>query len=1354
MVNKLWLLFAVFVITIAVLFTLLRIALPKIDVYKADIENWIEKQYEVDVEIAKISALWGTSGPVLSLNEFEIKSDDGQLDLLEASALEIEIDALSSILSGRLVTENINLRGLKANVLLDRQFAVRLDTIEEDEQSTAIPDIDETSRVVLENIFSQKKLVVLDSLISVETLTGKSFNYHITQLDIENFDEVHQFKGQLDDEFGGSFKLVAEMFGDPADDDSSTNLYLHGENLDLTKLPFYEKHPNLKPESGKFDWRVWSDWREGRWQTAVGDLSVSEIKWTSQQDKSSADLINNEFEKFSLNFSWKYNSPSTGELMFHNASLEADEQKSIEFSNVYLLYQLFENQDIQWQVISHDFQIAPLVDYFALPIFSQAQNNNSLVNADLSINLQSLILQIGKNKGVWEKPQFYTFFDQLSYDKLFDLPQLTNLSGEVSYVDNIGRLNVEAKNTEIALNSMFRDKLIFDSLNIDLNWLSDDKGQLDLLINSASFKNSDLSIAAKSRFFYQDDKPIFALFAEVSDVNLVHKSKYLPAGIMSESLVEFLDASVKNGRLSLAQSVVRGPLDSFPYEDQRGIFSVLGFVKNTEFKFLPDWPQVDDLSAKLKFEGNGMDLKALGGHSGLVTVNSARAVIKDFSAPNTPFELYIDANAKNNGGYEFLKSSALSDIAQSLEVLDFNGNAHTKIDMIFGLDDSSNLKLNGLVIPEKNKASVNVGGYQFDKINGEIKFDEKGIKQSEVAAFYFSEPVNATLIGKQNDSDPELTVNGQGLIGNAALEDLLGSKWAELSTGKSQINALVEISPVGDESAVHLSFESDLQGMAFALPGKLAKLNEDKTPLSLKVRLDEVSDVTLEWREFRGRWWWTFQKENYQHIGGTFLLNSEQKLPQKSVNHYAADIRLNEESLDDWLPIIDKIINQAKDSDVDFAEQGEDLFPSTKIGIHLDSLLNPLFDIQDLRLDLTKQKNQNWVMQATGPVGQIDLTLKDNAPWEINASKLNLNFTESFKSQFSDDEEESKETKSNEKILNGSEKLAADQSKLDNITNWPSIIIDCNDCMIQEFDIGTAKLSLLRDESELALAGNIVKGKNHNLNFQLNWSQLNKNTELGVSNNEVNLLKNFSEIEFALSSNNVGNLLRQLNYESGVKESRGGIVGKLSWHDTPWGFDVLKANGKANFDLGKGYLTEVSDAKARLFSLFSLQTLSRRLQLDFSDVFKKGFFYDRIRGDVSLEDQVLKSHNVFVDGNAAKVTIVGGINLADNSIEQHALVVPQLTSSLPVLVGWAVEPTTGILVFLLNKIFEPAIEVVTQIEYRVHGTLDEMAVDEVKKSKSKVKYDVPESEVTEEDLEPDSPARSEESTEPEVTSDS
>ena len=78
----------------------------------------------------------------------------------------------------------------------------------------------------------------------------------------------------------------------------------------------------------------------------------------------------------------------------------------------------------------------------------------------------------------------------------------------------------------------------------------------------------------------------------------------------------------------------------------------------------------------------------------------------------------------------------------------------------------------------------------------------------------------------------------------------------------------------------------------------------------------------------------------------------------------------------------------------------------------------------------------------------------------------------------------------------------------------------------------------------------------------------------------------------------------------------------VSWQGGPHDFDLSNLNGKYEAKLDDGYLAEVSD-KARIFSVLSLESLVRKLTLDFRDIFSDGMFYSDIKGDYIIEQGVL-----------------------------------------------------------------------------------------------------------------------------------
>ena len=69
----------------------------------------------------------------------------------------------------------------------------------------------------------------------------------------------------------------------------------------------------------------------------------------------------------------------------------------------------------------------------------------------------------------------------------------------------------------------------------------------------------------------------------------------------------------------------------------------------------------------------------------------------------------------------------------------------------------------------------------------------------------------------------------------------------------------------------------------------------------------------------------------------------------------------------------------------------------------------------------------------------------------------------------------------------------------------------------------------------------------------------------------------------------------------------------------PHNFSFTTLNGEINANIDDGYLAEVTD-KARIFSVLSLQSIVRKLTLDFRDIFSDGMFYKNITGDYHIDE--------------------------------------------------------------------------------------------------------------------------------------
>ncbi|MFT5788673.1 MAG: hypothetical protein ACI8SJ_000780, partial [Shewanella sp.] len=217
-----------------------------------------------------------------------------------------------------------------------------------------------------------------------------------------------------------------------------------------------------------------------------------------------------------------------------------------------------------------------------------------------------------------------------------------------------------------------------------------------------------------------------------------------------------------------------------------------------------------------------------------------------------------------------------------------------------------------------------------------------------------------------------------------------------------------------------------------------------------------------------------------------------------------------------------------------------------------------------------------------------------------------------------------------------------------------------------------------------------------------------------------------TSFNLTLDATKFDHLSKQLDFDPGLKDAPTAVTGEISWIGAPYAFSLETLNGQVEFELGKGHLSEVSDKGARIFSLFSLDSLLRKLSLDFSDVFGKGLYFDSFGGTLMLDNGVVKTTDTEMKAVAGNMRVRGYTDLMSESLNYDIRFVPQLASSVPTVVllstgGW----TLGLGAFALTKVLEPVIEVITEIRFRLTGTMSEPKLEELERKSKEI--EIPES---------------------------
>ncbi|NBN93215.1 MAG: TIGR02099 family protein, partial [Betaproteobacteria bacterium] len=135
---------------------------------------------------------------------------------------------------------------------------------------------------------------------------------------------------------------------------------------------------------------------------------------------------------------------------------------------------------------------------------------------------------------------------------------------------------------------------------------------------------------------------------------------------------------------------------------------------------------------------------------------------------------------------------------------------------------------------------------------------------------------------------------------------------------------------------------------------------------------------------------------------------------------------------------------------------------------------------------------------------------------------------------------------------------------------------------------------------------------------------------------------------------------------------------------------------------GKGQFLKADPGVARLLGIVSLQALPRRITLDFRDIFSEGLAFDRIESDLTVNEGVMRTDQLLIDGPAAKVRIKGQADLGRETQDLQVRVSPSMDAAT---VGALIaNPVAGIAVFLLQQILDDPLGKLITFNYTITGS--------------------------------------------------
>jgi len=908
---------------------------------------------------------------------------------------------------------------------------------------------------------------------------------------------------------------------------------------------------------------------------------------------------------------------------------------------------------------------------------------------------------------------------------------LKNLSGHLSFDNDYLALDLLAQEGALDFDKHFVQPFGYQSLSAKANVTFDDIGWA-LAVNELDFNSEEIKLSAQVQLESPvNDEMTIALLANVSEGDVSNVGHYLPLSIMSKNLVGYLNSALVSGSLKQAQIMLNGPLANFPFTDNSGIFVVDAELTDSTFKFAKDWPAIDDFSANLNFTNNSMLITGRAGNLTGLDVTGVRAAIDDFGRGL----LTVDALIKQTPAKAVAKlmtNSPLKDsVGSVLEQLKVNGDINGQFDLHLPLNDLDNTIASGKINFKDNQVALQTPQMSFSQVEGQLRFVNGAIETEGLSLSWQDLPLILQITGADKSEYYNTDIK--------LIAEWSEQKWQQHVPSILQKYFQGQLSWQGDLSlhqhhqggfSYDFSLNSNLLDTSLNLPEPYGKSLQQQKKLVVNINGQmEQSKITAQLDD-NLRFFGVLDHKSTNFSRAHLVLGDEQMLLPMDGFHITTKLEQADFAL--WQPLLSDIMSSITPTEPikgGFTEKAilANQSPQTPLFAKPERIRGTIGklailgqELNDVSFNLLDKTNW-WLLQLNAKETRSQLKFYPN--WleqgvDINAEFIHLNQNE--KDAFSN--EDSVLTKSNsiqekESTLSIEEKIQQEQKdsfdgKMKDFINKnkaifasiPPLKLHCDRCQIGELNLGQVDFSVERSGDDIVKVNHFkAEREQAKLNFAATWIQNETLSQTSLSGE--------------MSLNSIEYELKQLGFDSIIRDSGGKVDFNLNWSGGPQDFDLANLNGEYQAKLDDGYLAEVSD-KARIFSVLSLDSLVRKLTLDFRDIFSDGMFYSDIKGDYIINQGVLTTDNTKMNGTAGNLLMKGSTDLVSGALDYKLLYNPNLTSSLPVLAWIAFSnPVTFLAGVAIDQVIKS--QVVSEIAFDLTGTVNSPNFKEInRKSKN------------------------------------
>jgi uncharacterized protein (TIGR02099 family) len=1277
-----WLFAAIFTIMLIAALTIQFWVMPNIAQYKNTIAAMASKAAKQKVTIGNISADWQGINPHLKLTNIDIFDAENRI-ALQLKNTEVLVSWLSlPLLEPHLTTLVIHAPDLTIRRMASGEIFIAGISM----RTESKPELSNWLLRQNQVKIKQAKINWLDEKRNAPALSLNNFNLQLDSPLWRGLVKNHQFKISATPSTGTNSPIVmsGQFFGSDLsrtqDWDGSINLAL--TNTDLSAFKTWMDYP-IDVQSGVGSTNVKIKFTNDAVQSINSTVNIQNLQLQTKPALTPIRL-----KHLSGNLTWENlnkakrlgNAPEKSGYRINVNKLSAQAFNGLDLKNLKAEFSNTNNgkQSLTLQVTSFD--IAAAQQYLSLlPISINLRQHIS--NSASQGQLENLSFNWTASNGITTAYQIDTKFKQLSMQAHGQLPGFTNVSGELKSNQNNGQLILKSRQANLDLKHILRAPVPIDSMDGELTWSIKDK-VTQIEVSDLNISNPHLSGTVNASYTMDGIKNGYLdLVAKFDHANTKYAYFYYPISL-GENTLHWLDTSILAGNATDINLTIKGRLADFPFVDNKnqpderlGLFRVTANVSDMLLEYGTGWPVIDKLGMNLLFEGNRMELNTSTGFISGNQIVKSKAIIPQLDADSPVLTFDAEVAGLVSDTINFINKSPVHEITQGFtDNLVTSGNGKLRLHLNIPLQDLDASKYKGtyqISNGRMHSADIPV----LSQINGNLEFTESSLSAKNIKASALGSPLVFNL---NSGKDKAIRIAARGKLSEDSMQQLLReqnlSKLSNYISGGTDWVGNIMI----QKPRVNLSLRSDLNGMTLRLPAPMDKSANQRVNLRIDKKQDASSDNI------------------YVNYGNKISAKITQVLENKKTKLQYADIRFNSDSAftnDNAAQMrhsrLTGIALSGKLDYVDadawlyalkiFADSNNQSAPlsikSTALNIHALDIFNRRINQLKINNIANKEGLQahiqsreitgdiQWLAQNHGKLiaRLTNLTIPDSAPDRISAIK-------------------------DAAIDNASDNYLVQQKQ-----DYPALDIYTENFEFDKKNYGSLELiAYPQDEN-----WNIQKFKISSPDGVISGD--------GLWNNWIKSPNTALNVDWDIKD--LGGTLSRFGYPDMVKDGAGELKGKLSWPGSPAQFNTTRLNGELAFDVRKGQILQVKPGVGRLLGLVSLQSLPRRLTLDFRDLFSNGFTFDKINATVKINQGVMRSNNFMMSGPAADVQIKGDTNLEKETQHLYVKVFPRISDSIS-LAALAGGPLAGAVAFLAQKVLKDPLNKIASTEYEIIGTWD------------------------------------------------